>query len=215
VRPDYFGNEVLTYGSPLMNLRLVKDRGQWSIDLGPTDLSGDWYDLEDVISVARGPRQKPLPPDLDSLAGALFQNLSEIQQFFANYGANRAAVRRAAERRSGTLLREIFPDFEVGEVQAPQNQRRSSRKSVLVEAVQREMGSQTSKADAERAVTAVINAIKTGVRKDKMVRLSGFGTFKVAEHRARKVTDPKTLEKIRIAKSKTVKFLPSKNLKSS
>jgi hypothetical protein len=46
---------------------------------GPTDLSGDWYDLEDVISVARGPRQKPLPPDLDSLAGALFQNLSEIQ----------------------------------------------------------------------------------------------------------------------------------------
>jgi hypothetical protein len=33
VRPDYFGNEVLTYGSPLMNLRLVKDRGQWSIDL--------------------------------------------------------------------------------------------------------------------------------------------------------------------------------------
>ena len=54
----------------------------------------------------------------------------------------------------------------------------------LVEAVQKQLGSETSKAEAERAVTAVINAVKVGVKKDKMVQLVGFGTFKVVERKA-------------------------------
>jgi nucleoid DNA-binding protein len=87
-------------------------------------------------------------------------------------------------------------------------------RSKLVEAVQKQLGSQTSKAEAERAVAAVIDAIKTGVRKDKMVQLVGFGTFKVVERKARKGINPKTLQQIRIPKSKTVKFVPGKELKS-
>ena len=71
-------------------------------------------------------------------------------------------------------------------------------KVALVESVQKQLGSQTSKADAERAVTAVIHAIKTGVKKDKMVQLVGFGTFKVVERKARKGVNPKTLQQIRI-----------------
>ena len=43
--PTHFGNEVEIFGSPSMQLRIVKDRGQWSIEVGPTDLSGEWYDL--------------------------------------------------------------------------------------------------------------------------------------------------------------------------
>jgi DNA-binding protein HU-beta len=84
----------------------------------------------------------------------------------------------------------------------------------LVEAVQKQLGGETSKAQAERAVTAVINAVKVGVKKDKMVQLVGFGTFKVVERKARFGVNPKTLTKIRIPKSKTVKFVPGKDFKS-
>ncbi len=84
----------------------------------------------------------------------------------------------------------------------------------LVEAVLKQLGSETSKAEAERAVTAVINAVKVGVKKDKIVQLVGFGTFKVVERKARKGVNPKTLQQIRIPKSKTVKFVPGKDFKS-
>ena len=87
-------------------------------------------------------------------------------------------------------------------------------KEKLVETVLKQLGGETSKAQAERAVTAVINAIKAGVKKDKLVQLVGFGTFKVAERKARKGVNPKTKQPIRIPKSKTVKFVPGKDFKS-
>jgi len=90
-------------------------------------------------------------------------------------------------------------------------------KVALVESVQKQLkqrGSQPSKAEAERAVTAVIDAIKAGVKKDKMVQLVGFGTFKVVERKARKGVNPKTLQQIRIPKSKTVKFVAGKDFKA-
>ena len=61
----------------------------------------------------------------------------------------------------------------------------------LVEAVQKQLGKETSKAQAERTVTAVIDAIKIGVKKYKAVQLIGFGTFKVVERKARKGVRPK------------------------
>ena len=84
----------------------------------------------------------------------------------------------------------------------------------LVEAVQKQLGGETSKAESERAVTAIINAIKVGVKKDKIVQLVGFGTFKVVDRKARRGVNPKTKQPIRIPKSKTVKFVPGKDFKS-
>ena len=86
-------------------------------------------------------------------------------------------------------------------------------KAELVEAVQKTLGS-PSRADAERAVSAVIDGIKAGLKKTKSVQLIGFGTFKVAERAARIGVNPKTKEKIKIKKSKTVKFAAGKDLKS-
>lgn len=85
----------------------------------------------------------------------------------------------------------------------------------LVEAVQKSLGKETSKAEAERAVTAVIDAIKVGVKKTKTVQLIGFGTFKVASRKARTGVNPKTGAKIKIKASKTVKFVAGKALKES
>lgn len=85
-------------------------------------------------------------------------------------------------------------------------------KSQLVESVAKTLGT-ASRAEAERAVTAVVDAIKTGIRKDKSVQLVGFGTFSVKERAARMGINPKTGAKIKIKKSKTVKFSVGKELK--
>jgi len=84
----------------------------------------------------------------------------------------------------------------------------------LVDAVKKQLGTATSKAEAEKAVTAVIASIKAGVKKDKVVQLVGFGTFKVVERKARPGVNPKTLQKIRIPRSRTVKFVPGKDFKT-
>ena len=85
----------------------------------------------------------------------------------------------------------------------------------LVEAVQKSLGKETSKAEAERAVNAVIDGIKLGVKKSKNVQLIGFGTFKVASRKARLGINPKTGQKIKIKASKTVKFVAGKAFKDS
>src|SRR5438128_2271121 len=87
-------------------------------------------------------------------------------------------------------------------------------KAELVAVVQKSMGNNASRAEAERNVGAVVEAIKAGLKKDKNVQLIGFGTFKVAQRKARMGVNPKTGEKIKIKASKTVKFSAGKELKS-
>ena len=84
----------------------------------------------------------------------------------------------------------------------------------LVQAVQKQLGGETSRAAAERAVAAVMHAIKTGIKKDKLVQLVGFGTFRIVERKARKGVHPKTLQPIKIPKSKTIKFVPGKDFRT-
>lgn len=87
-------------------------------------------------------------------------------------------------------------------------------KVALIESVQKSLGG-ISKADAERAVNAVIDGIKSGIKKTKSVQLIGFGTFKVASRKARTGVNPKTGAKIKIKASKTVKFVAGKALKAT
>ena len=82
----------------------------------------------------------------------------------------------------------------------------------LIESVQKELGS--TKADAERAVNAVIEGIKSHLKKSKLMQLVGFGTFKGVNSRARLGVNTKTGERIKIKASKGVKFGVGKDLKS-
>ena len=84
-------------------------------------------------------------------------------------------------------------------------------KADLVAAVQANLDE--SKAGAERAVNAVIDAIKTGVKNDDTVQVVGFGTFSIRNRAARMGRNPQTGEAIKIAASKSVAFKPSKNFK--
>jgi nucleoid DNA-binding protein len=87
-------------------------------------------------------------------------------------------------------------------------------KAELISTVQKLLGKDASKAQAERAVDAVIEGIKAGLKKGKPVQLVGFGTFKISSRKARMGINPKTQEKIKIKASKSVKFAVGKDLKS-
>ena len=81
----------------------------------------------------------------------------------------------------------------------------------LCEAIAKEMD--TTKAEADRFVTAMLNGVTKGLKKDKAVQLVGFGTFSVKKRAARKGRNPRTGETIKIKASKTVGFKPGKGLK--
>ncbi|MFT5412404.1 MAG: DNA-binding protein HU-beta [Verrucomicrobiales bacterium] len=88
-------------------------------------------------------------------------------------------------------------------------------KAELCEKTQQALGDEASKANAEKAVKAVLDAIADGVRKDEVVQLIGFGTFKVSHRAARMGRNPKTGEAMQINASKSVKFSPSAAFKKS
>ena len=85
-------------------------------------------------------------------------------------------------------------------------------KAELVECIQGEF---ESKAKAEKAVNAVIDAIKDGIKRDSKVQLVGFGTFTVKKRKARTGRNPQTGEQIKIKASKTVGFKPGKSMKDA
>jgi len=87
-------------------------------------------------------------------------------------------------------------------------------KAELVAEVQKTLGADTSKASAERAIQAVLEGIKKGIKKDKNVQLIGFGTYSVTKRAARDGINPQTGDKIRIKASKAIKFKAGAGLKA-
>ncbi len=72
-----------------------------------------------------------------------------------------------------------------------------------------------TKKDAQAAVDCVLSSITKALGKGGSVSLIGFGTFKVAERKARKGRNPQTGEEIYIAASKVPKFVAGKALKKA
>lgn len=70
-----------------------------------------------------------------------------------------------------------------------------------------------SKKDADKAVTATIEAITEGLKNDQKVQLVGFGTFEVRERAARDGKNPATGAKIQIPATKVPAFKAGKSLK--
>jgi len=85
-------------------------------------------------------------------------------------------------------------------------------KADLIEAVAKATG--LSKRGAAGAVDATIGGITKGIKKEKRLALSGFGTFTVRKRKARLGRNPRTGEEIKIGASKTVGFKPAPGLKT-
>jgi DNA-binding protein HU-beta len=86
-------------------------------------------------------------------------------------------------------------------------------KSELIDAIA--TAADLSKADAGRALDAVVDSITTALKKNEQVTLVGFGTFAVKERAARSGRNPKTGETIEIKASKQPGFKPGKALKDA
>jgi len=86
-------------------------------------------------------------------------------------------------------------------------------KALLVSAVAEMAG--TSKKDAEAVLQAFLDAVTKTLSKGDTVTLAGFGTFSVTQRQAREGVNPRTLEKIKIAATKTPKFKAGKKLKDA
>ena len=72
-----------------------------------------------------------------------------------------------------------------------------------------------SKSDAASAVDATFDTIADALKNGVDVRLTGFGSFGVADRAAREGRNPRTGEPIKIAASRQAKFKAGKGLKDA
>jgi len=71
-----------------------------------------------------------------------------------------------------------------------------------------------TKKEAGQIVDTILDSIKNSLRKKEDVAISGFGTFRVKQTKARTGRNPKTGETIQIPAKKKIAFRASKELKS-
>jgi len=70
-------------------------------------------------------------------------------------------------------------------------------------------------AQAEAAYDKLFDTIKASLKKGDSIGISGFGSFKVVERKARKGRNPLTGKEIKIPAKKVVKFTAGKGLKEN
>ena len=86
-------------------------------------------------------------------------------------------------------------------------------KTELVEVVSSKAG--VTKTEAQKVVTATLDAIVQGVVADGKVILPGFGTFETRQRSARNGRNPRTGEVIKIKETKAPAFKPGKGMKDA
>jgi DNA-binding protein HU-beta len=86
-------------------------------------------------------------------------------------------------------------------------------KAELIDAVAE--SAELSKADAGRAIDAMVSAVTKALKKGDSVTLVGFGTFEVRKRGARTGRNPRTGETIKIKASKNPAFKAGKALKDA
>lgn len=85
-------------------------------------------------------------------------------------------------------------------------------KTELVQAMAEQAG--LSKKDAEKALSAFVDVVTDEMKKGGKVQLIGFGTFEVAERKAREGRNPQTKQVVQYPASKAPKFKAGKALRS-
>ena len=84
-------------------------------------------------------------------------------------------------------------------------------KKDLVNLVYMQMG--FSKQIAENLIEEFFYLISTNLKKEKIIKISKFGTFSIREKKSRIGRNPKTKEKKTISKRNVILFRPSKEFK--
>lgn len=84
-------------------------------------------------------------------------------------------------------------------------------KSELISAIAEKSGQ--TKVDSQKFLNAFMDVVAETMKKGDKISLIGFGTFSVAERKARNGINPKTKKPIKIKASKSVKFKAGAELK--
>src|SRR5580698_5145235 len=74
---------------------------------------------------------------------------------------------------------------------------------------------QLTKAQAARALDAIVEGIQSSLEKGDRVTISGFGTFGVSHRKARKVRNPRSGSAMNIAAKRVPRFAPGVELKTA
>jgi DNA-binding protein HU-beta len=80
----------------------------------------------------------------------------------------------------------------------------------LLEEIQKEIRDEEL---SKNLMNSIFSNITESLQRGESVKLTGFGTFKVVERKARKGINPQTGESISIPAKRAAKFIPGKNLK--
>lgn len=86
-------------------------------------------------------------------------------------------------------------------------------KNELIEEIAQKTDS--TKAQAERIVRAMLETISETLQKGESIVLPGFGTFEVRDRGERTGRNPKTGEELKIAATKVAAFKPGATLKAA
>jgi DNA-binding protein HU-beta len=86
-------------------------------------------------------------------------------------------------------------------------------KNDLIAAVAEKCG--MSRADAGKAIDAMLDTITGALKRNDDVRIVGFGTLSVAQRSATQGRNPRTGQPIRIPASKQARFKAGKGLKDA
>lgn len=77
------------------------------------------------------------------------------------------------------------------------------------------MDARLTRAQATRALDAFVEGIRTSLARGDKVTISGFGTFGVAQRKARRVRNPRSGRAIEVAAKRVPRFAPGMELKSA
>jgi DNA-binding protein HU-beta len=83
-------------------------------------------------------------------------------------------------------------------------------KAQLIDAIA--AGANMTKADAGKALGAMMGTVTSSLKKGEGISLPGLGKFSVVSRKARKGRNPRTGEPMSIKAKKVVKFKPSSKL---
>jgi DNA-binding protein HU-beta len=86
-------------------------------------------------------------------------------------------------------------------------------KAEIVARMARDSG--LTKADAYRALDALLDNVSKALRKGDKVTLVGFGTFLVHRRRSRTLLNPRTGATMKISARRVPKFVPGKDLRDT
>lgn len=80
--PSTFGDAVIVLQSKQFELRIIRDRGQFFIDIRSSQIIDDWHDLRRVLEFLNGSRSVFFAFELNQLKDILKTNYDKLQKFF-------------------------------------------------------------------------------------------------------------------------------------